>query len=916
VKRRTLTVTALLAAMLVRPGPASAGGALSYDTAGSPVGWSTASPVAYHTDLGGLGTLTEAAATTLVDDLFEVWEAVPTATITYAHAGTLGVDVDETNFVPYLGPYGGATLPRGETAIVFDADGAIFDALFGVGTGVLGFAGPTFFDDGFTLYTLGDPLPPGAKIIEGLAFLNGRFLDGIDDPGSGNYEIDLETFEAVFVHELGHLSGLDHTQIHGLDPASGAGFTSPVETMFPYLLTAEQSSPELDDTVALSRLYPTPAFTANTGCLSGRVLTADGQPFSGANVIALEPDGHPWPPPGISEVSGADGVNVGAYRLCGLQPGVRYVVQVSEIDAFHTGGSSVGPLSPPLPLPGPSEFYGAPLEVSNPAADSPLQWSWFTAAPGDFATNVDVRLNAQRFLVRNLELPGTTSPVGMAPGDFDGDGSLDLVTVQDGFAPGSVRFLRGLGDGTFAPAVAIASFPGNVTVVAGHFDGDDAWLDFAVASRSLNEVRVYQGNGDGTFQSPSTPIPSPGVTIRPIVFGRARLDADAHDDLVYVELQPAGSVRAVSLLGDGDGGFTTVESSLLAGENVYLFMSALAAGPFDGSPGDDVVFHAGPIPPRLAILHGNGAGGFSGVIQSFEGVLNRSGDGLAGGDLDGDGDHDLAISDLSANIDSSAIELLRNDGTGLFTVSASYSVPEPFQPSILITDLDRDGRPDVASTGATADRGHPGASLHVAYGDGAGGTRPVLGALGPEPIQSTWGLAEFPALFTGGLVAGDFDGDGRTDLVTSGAQGGVFGVDHPPRLSMLLARDLPSQAARGLFTVTPCRLLDTRATAALQDGVVRSITVIGNCNVLEGAGAVAANVTVTGATGGGHLTFHAGGSGGFPLVSHLNFAAGQTRANNAVLELAPDGTGTVLVRASVLGAGQVHVIVDVVGYFE
>jgi hypothetical protein len=47
-----------------------------------------------------------------------------------------------------------------------------------------------------------------------------------------------------------------------------------------------------------------------------------------------------------------------------------------------------------------------------------------------------------------------------------------------------------------------------------------------------------------------------------------------------------------------------------------------------------------------------------------------------------------------------------------------------------------------------------------------------------------------------------------------------------------------------------------------------------------------------------------------------NFAAGQTRANNAVLSLPGDGAGTLNVDPFVLGGGSVHLIVDVVGYFE
>ena len=210
-------VLAFLVLVLAVPAALLAGGPLAVTTNGVPVGWNPATPVPYYTDRGALGSLSNTEAVALVKTLFARWQDVPTATIAFNRAGTTAVDVNASNFGPFLGPFGGATTPTGQNVIVFDADGAIFDTLFGVGTQVLGFADPTFFSNGSTTVATGDPVPAGAKIIEGLAFLNGKFIDGVDDPGNGNFELPLATFEAVFVHEFGHFAGLDHTQIHGLN---------------------------------------------------------------------------------------------------------------------------------------------------------------------------------------------------------------------------------------------------------------------------------------------------------------------------------------------------------------------------------------------------------------------------------------------------------------------------------------------------------------------------------------------------------------------------------------------------------------------------------------------------------------------------------------------------------------------------
>lgn len=53
-----------------------------------------------------------------------------------------------------------------------------------------------------------------------------------------------------------------------------------------------------------------------------------------------------------------------------------------------------------------------------------------------------------------------------------------------------------------------------------------------------------------------------------------------------------------------------------------------------------------------------------------------------------------------------------------------------------------------------------------------------------------------------------------------------------------------------------------------------------------------------------------------PPTSTVNFAAGLTRANHAILPLSSDGAGSLAIRPFVAGGGAVQVIVDVDGYFE
>jgi hypothetical protein len=126
-------------------------------------------------------------------------------------------------------------------------------------------------------------------------------------------------------------------------------------------------------------------------------------------------------------------------------------------------------------------------------------------------------------------------------------------------------------------------------------------------------------------------------------------------------------------------------------------------------------------------------------------------------------------------------------------------------------------------------------------------------------------------------------------------------------------------ATSNLFTVTPCRVIDTRnATGpyggpALAGGSVRTFVLGGQCGIPAGASAVSLNVTVTQSTGPGDVRLFAGGST-LPLVSTLNYGTGQTRANNATVTLGIGGDMSV--RVDQAGGGTVQFIADVNGYFQ
>ena len=216
---------------------------------------------------------------------------------------------------------------------------------------------------------------------------------------------------------------------------------------------------------------------------------------------------------------------------------------------------------------------------------------------------------------------------------------------------------------------------------------------------------------------------------------------------------------------------------------------------------------------------------------------------------------------------------------------------------------------------------------------------PVLGAIGDKTADEGHTLS-----FT--LSATDEDGDtltygasnlptGATLNPTTGAfswtptysqsgtyPGVVFTVsdahDSDSETITITVNDDPTPP--GFFTVTPCRVIDTRTAAgerggpALVAGATRTFDIVASaCGIPASARAISVNVTVTQPTAAGYLQlFPAGGTA--PTVSAINYSAGQTRGNNAIVRLSD--LGKIAVRCGQAIGSTAHFILDVNGYFQ
>jgi hypothetical protein len=114
------------------------------------------------------------------------------------------------------------------------------------------------------------------------------------------------------------------------------------------------------------------------------------------------------------------------------------------------------------------------------------------------------------------------------------------------------------------------------------------------------------------------------------------------------------------------------------------------------------------------------------------------------------------------------------------------------------------------------------------------------------------------------------------------------------------------------YTLTPCRAYDSRLyyDGALPGGTTRYVEAY-YCGVPYQAKAVSVNITAVFPASGGWLTVFPATTSIVPPTSTLNYKAGQTRANNAIVGVG--SYGSMYVNNG--GTQPVHFIIDVNGYF-
>ncbi len=369
----------------------------------------------------------------------------------------------------------------------------------------------------------------------------------------------------------------------------------------------------------------------------------------------------------------------------------------------------------------PGEKVEVSLAIGLQSADlislaTPFVWQYASAAgigPGAFSAEV-------------LAFGSTNAATAsILFGDVDNDRDLDLLVGRYG-EQDSVYLNHGNGNFVAGPIIGLTSEQTSA-VAFGDVDNDGD-LDAAVGIENGQNV-IYLNNGMGAFDAGTINFGLGNDSPSSMEFGDA--DGDGDIDLFVGNVWPYP--QNLVYLNDGAGNFN---DSHAFGPS-YDWTRSIAVGDVDNDGDLDIA--VGNIDQQLSRIYLNdGLGNFDSGTLTFGGYGDQS-YALAFGDVDGDGDLDIA----EANLGLQNVVYL-NDGQGHFDVTRAFGSGSDNTLDVLFGDVDGDGDLDIVAANQFSE-----SSVYLNDGAGNFSQGDIFRPADTTPIY---------------VALGDVDGDGDLDL--------------------------------------------------------------------------------------------------------------------------------------------------------
>ncbi len=391
----------------------------------------------------------------------------------------------------------------------------------------------------------------------------------------------------------------------------------------------------------------------------------------------------------------------------------------------------------------PADFYpanNAPYALATSDFDGDRDMDLATP---NFATNtVSILLNESALLITTTEPEQNKLDVSKSTdvaATFNIE--VDAATIND-----TSYVVYGVQSGPHQGTISYSSVTSTAT-----FDPDVDFIDGEVVNACLTQeiqalIGVYLKGFVWNFTT-EVSTPSDGSFGSPLNFpvgnqprGMFAGDFDADGDVDIAATSNPSSIAI--LLNDGSGVFSAPSYTAVQNDPVALFGADLDR---DGDL-DLVSAHNEPGTSHLVVLKNDGSGVFTVFATYAPAILGQH---VSGGDFDADGDVDVVMTDGWGSSDN--VRVMINNGSGSLSGPYTYSAGT-WARGVVVNDVENDGDLDLAITNSGND------NISVLHNDGDG----IFSDL------ANFSVGESPT----SMFANDFNGDGFIDIATANYGGG------------------------------------------------------------------------------------------------------------------------------------------------